>query len=232
MRADKKSAIKLRKSGKSYAEINKLLSIPKSTLSDWLKTSDWSNKIKKELAKKAQEKSTINLRQLNRIYRNNLEKIYKEARIEASKEFEYFKFHPLFIAGISIYWGEGDKTTKHLVRITNTDTAMIKLFIKFLVEVCGVQNKKIKAYILIYPDLNSNNCIGYWAKQSNLSIDNFNKCVTITGKHKSRRLPYGVCNITVSSSYLKEKINLWLKLLPKEFINNKYYKKEYYAGVV
>lgn len=228
MRKDKQETIQLRRLGKSYSEIKNILGVPKSTLSDWLRTTRWSNKIKYQLTKKAQKRSTIQLRKLNRIYRKNLERIYQEARIEAGEEFRKFKFHPLFIAGVSIYWGEGDKTTKHNIRISNTDPLMIRLFIKFLREVCGVPEERIRANVLLYPDLDQNKCKRFWVGKTGLSDKNFNKSVVIQGRHKTRRLPYGVCNINTSSSYLKQKMFVWLTLLPKEFIKNKYYKKGYY----
>ena len=125
MRKDKNEALKLRRRGKSYNEIRNQLRIPKSTLSGWLKKIHWSDKIKHKLTEKAKEKSTIRLCSLNKIYRRYLSKIYEEARIEAKQEFEYFKLHPLFVSGITIYWGEGDKLSRHQIRVGNTDPLMI-----------------------------------------------------------------------------------------------------------
>ena len=39
-------AVELRKIGKSYSEIHKLLEIPKSTLSSWFSNKDWSQEVK------------------------------------------------------------------------------------------------------------------------------------------------------------------------------------------
>lgn len=222
MRKDKSAALELRKSEKSYREIKKLLKIPKSTLSDWLRKVKWSQKIRQILVEQAKEKSTIRILKLNKIRGRQLEKICENARLEAQKEFEHFKLYPLFIAGVSIYWGEGDKSSRHQVRISNIDPAMIKLFVKFLREICGVAKKDIYAYILLYPDLDAEQCKKFWIKHSNLLDENFNKSIVIKGRHKTRRLKHGVCYIGVSSVYLKEKINIWLKLLPRKLINEKY----------
>lgn len=223
MRTDKIEALHLRKSGKSYQEIKELLSVPKSTLSDWLRDTSWSSKIKRILASKAKKQNTIRLHELNKIRKDHLARLYREARKEAKEEFEHFKFHPTFITGMAIYWGEGDKATKHVVRVANIDPLMIRLFVKFLREVCGVSKEKIRAHVLIYPDLDPIECRKFWINKSGLSASNFNKCVVIKGRHKTRRVPYGVCNIGVSSAYLKEKIFLWLALLPKELQRGSYY---------
>lgn len=226
MRDDKKEVVQLRRQGRSYNEIRETLGVPKSTLSDWLRDIKWSVTIKSNLSELAKEKSAVRIRYLNGIRGRHLAKIYREARSEAKKEFEIFKFHPTFISGVSIYWGEGDKATKHLIRVGNIDPLMIKLFVKFLREICGIPRGKIRSHVLLYPDLNPNKCSKYWIKQSGLPLESFNKYVVIQGRHKTRRLPYGVCYVTVSSAYLKEKMFVWLALLPKELIKGKYYMRE------
>ncbi|MBI5123978.1 MAG: hypothetical protein HZA72_00990, partial [Candidatus Omnitrophica bacterium] len=56
MRKDRDIAIKLRKQGKTYNEITTSLSIPKSTLSGWLKGLEISARIKNRLWTNAQKK--------------------------------------------------------------------------------------------------------------------------------------------------------------------------------
>lgn len=222
MRLDKERVMVLRKSGKSYNEINTLLGIPKSTLSEWLRNIRWSQRIKIQLSKRAVATNRVRIQRLNRLRHERLQRAYEQARKEAKEEFEEFKLYPLFIAGISIYWGEGDKTSKSALRVGNTDPLLIRLFVKFLRDVCGITKHKIRASVLLYPDLNQELCERFWIKNSGLSRMNFNKSVIIQGRHKTRRLPYGVCTVNVTSSYLKEKMMVWLKMLPKELIIGRY----------
>jgi len=160
---------------------------------------------------------------LNAIRGRHLTRVYGEARKEARKEFEHLKLHPLFIAGISIYWEEGDRASKNNVRLSNIDPAMIRLFVRFLRGVCGIPVKKLWAYLLIYPDLKESECKNFWIKRSGLSKNNFTKSITIQGKHKTKRIRYGVCTAGTSSTYLKEKLRVWLELLPKELARKEYY---------
>jgi hypothetical protein len=220
MRKDRKKAFKLRKQGKSYSEIKQFLGVPKSTLADWFSKTEWSTKLRETLSQKAKKGNIVRLQELNAIRGERLAKIYQKARNEAQKEFKKLKFYPLFIAGVAIYWGEGDKTSKYHLKIANTDPGMIKLFVKFLYKVCGVPKEKIRAHLLLYPDLNPDNCKDYWIQQSGLSNDNFTKSTVIQGKHKTRRVQYGVCNIGVNSTYLKEKMSIWLDSIAKEFAQN------------
>lgn len=226
MRKDKEEVLRLRKCGKSYNEICEIAKIPKSTLSAWLGSHDWSKNITKSLNDKHKGKNTVRIQYLNTVRKKHLECAYEEAKKEAREEFTGLRYHPLFIAGLMLYWGEGDKTTKHNVTLANTDPAMIRLFVNFLMHVCQIEKKKIRLHLLLYPDLDADKCKDYWKNQSGLEYGNFIKSTTIKGRHKTKRLPYGVCNVTVTSSYLKKKMYLWLDLMPKALLDKQYYRAD------
>lgn len=210
----------LRKLGKSYSEIARELSIPKSTLSAWFAKSEWSRTIKDEINTATQQRHTIRLVELNKIRGTHLEKLYTQARAEAREDFAVLKYHPAFVAGVMLYWGEGDKAALHRVSLTNTDPAMIKIFMIFLKNVCGIREEKIKAWLLLYPDLHEQTCKEYWINEAGLQNIAFNKSIIIKGRHKTKRLGYGVCTVLVPSRYFKEKMLLWISLFP-DMLNNK-----------
>ncbi|MEK7174321.1 MAG: helix-turn-helix domain-containing protein [Patescibacteria group bacterium] len=215
MRTERPRALLLRQKGRSYSEISKSLSVPKSTVADWLGKIPWSINVKEHLTQEARELQRVRIRTMNAVRGERLARLYAEAAEEARREFSALKRSPLFITGISLYWGEGDKASKHLVRLGNTDPIMMGIFVDFLKMTCNIPQSKIRAYILLYPDLDPKKCLSLWVRSSGLSRKNFNKSIIIQGRHKSRRVPYGVCSVTVNSSYLKVKINTWLQLLPK-----------------
>jgi len=223
MRKDKQKAIDLRKDGKSYAAILKQLHIPKSTLSGWFRDVDWSKAVRTKLASVAKIQSTRHLKELNKVRGAHLVRAYEEARREAREELADLRYNPLFIAGLMLYWGEGDKLTKHHVKLTNTDPKLIKLFLAFLTQACRIPVSKIKAHILLYPDLDDWLSKAYWVHETGLPKENFTKSTVITGKHKTRRLSFGICIVNVSSTYFKVKMLEWLTLLPDELMNQRYY---------
>lgn len=220
MRKDKEKAIYLRKSGKSYSEIKAELSVPMSTLSDWFRNQKWSNDIAIECANKSISASKTRLIHLNKIRGNHLKNAYEDAENEAKEDFVLLKYHPLFISGLMIYWGEGDKTSKYRVSIANTDSKMIKIFKIFLESICGIKNPK--SWLLLYPDLQSEICREYWISNSGLNKGYFTKDIYIKSRSKVRKLSYGVCNIGTTSAYLKRKILVWLELLSEDLIKEKY----------
>lgn len=227
MRKDKEKIFKLRKLGKSYQEIEKEMGVPRSTLSKWFGNQNWSNDISKRLIAKAQVGHSVRILELNKIRGDNLKKLYIQAESEAVEDFENLKYHPLFIAGLMIYWGEGNKASRNRCGIANTEPLMHGLFVQFLKNICNINQSKINAWILLYPDLNERECKKYWIENTGLSESNFHKSIVIKGKHKTNRLSYGVCSVGVSSAYLKHKIMKWIELLSKDLI-----KENYIAGMV
>ena len=226
MRKDKEKAIELRKLGKSYREIHAALKIPRATLSDWFSGLDWSEQLRQSLARSSAEKGGVRMIELNKVRGQHLARAYGAAEEEARVEFERLKYHPAFIAGVMLYWGEGTKSPKAGAQLANSDPEVMRLFYFFLRNICCIPEEKISGHLLLYPDLDEKLCRAYWSKQSGMPWERFTKSVRIQGRHRTRRLTWGICLMTVTSVYFKRKMLVWLDLLPKELM-----KREYYANI-
>ena len=219
MRKDKKTATILRNKGKSYSQISEILGIPKSTLSEWFSKEEWSLEIQLKLGEKNKILSKERIKGLNVTRQIKLEELYLRADEEAGEEFEKYKHNTLFISGIMLYWGEGDKKFKNgRVRIANTDPYLLKVFRNFLIKFGNYPLEKIQGWILLYPDLNSTSCLNYWATETGILKSNFIKSTLINGRHKVNRLSYGTCTIYVTNKYLKKKILKWIDLFRYELV--------------
>jgi len=112
----------------------------------------------------------------------------------------------LFGLGLGIYWGEGNKSDKHSVRVTNTDPKIILTFQKFLRVICNVLNDKMRYSLICFNDSSPETISKHWAKLIKIPIEKFGKIVQVppqgkgTYKHKSE---FGVCSINVSNIKLK-----------------------------
>ena len=215
---DKIKAFTLRKGGKSYGEISKLLKVNKSTISYWFKNIDWSRTIKTQLIERAKETSRKRLTHLNNLKKIKWDDYYLKAEKEAIKEFKQFKKDKLFITAISLYWGEGDKVFKNgIVRISNIDAKILQIFNDFLQKICRVKVEKIGVSMLLYPDLSPAKCLKFWSEGIKIPEDRFYKPTVVQGRHKTKRLGNGVCVVSVHDKYLKKKVLVWLELFSKEF---------------
>ena len=212
MRHDQPQAIALRKQGKTYREIENLMGISRSTLCDWFKNERWSKHIKKANTEKQIKISIERLKKLHEGRRLMLEKKYRQVEEDAVKEFEIYKNDPLFMAGLMLYAGEGDKTSRNLTRMSNSEFYLHLAFIRFSERFLNIGREKIKVWLLLYPDHNIEECLDVWSKKLQISKLNFNKSQVILGRSKLKKLQYGVGNSIISSTSLKKKMMKWLEL--------------------
>lgn len=218
MRHDKQAAFELRRDGKSYKTISRELGIPLGTLAGWFKDMPWSRDIGDRLGRTESLSFPDKLKKIVAANKKRWIEWHESARNEAVVEFTELKNNPLFLAGLMLYWGEGDKSSKNSnVKFANTDPGMIRLYCLFLKKALNVPEHRIKIWLLLYPDLVENVQKNFWSRAIGIPLNQFNKSVYITGRHPIKRLSYGVCNVTVSSGQLKDKVIKWLELYQHYF---------------
>lgn len=210
----KSNAFTLRKQGKSFSEIASILQISKSTLSLWFRNETFSKNIGKRLSKISQTESRSRLIKLNQFRREKLLDTYQTERENARKEFLTLHKKPLFLIGIALYWGEGDKVFKNgQVRVSNVDPRVISIFYEFLYKICKIPKHKIYGHLLLYPDLSAKICLKFWSEHGRIPIEKFSKPVVIQGRSKRSKTKYGVCTVQVGNKRLKAKILEWIDIL-------------------
>ena len=217
MRKDKEKATELRRLGISYKQIGRELGIPIGTLAGWFKNEPWSIEIRDRLASTESLAYPEKLKRLIDVVKQKHAILHESYRKEARDEFTILKKDHLFIAGVMLYWGEGDKKVENSqVKLSNSEPGMIKVFYLFLIEVMKIPSEKIKINLLLYPDLADMPLRNLWSIATGIPLSQFKKSVYIQGRHPAKRLSYGVGNIRVGSRKYKEKILEWIKLYEKE----------------
>lgn len=222
MRKDKEKAYELRRLGKSYKQIRTELGIPIATLSDWFKNESWSYEIKNRLVSEASLSNPKKIKLMVKATKEKWQKIHQLWQQEAVKEFKKLKNNDLFIAGLMLYWGEGDKKLENCqVALSNSDPHLIRLFYLFLTKTVNILPEKIRISLILYPDLIDKVQKNLWSKATKIPLERFIRSTTIQGRHPTKRNSYGVCIVRVNSRQLKEKIIKWLEL-SQQYFNIKY----------
>lgn len=209
-------AVQFRKRGFTYSEIAKIVDVSVSTISLWLSKKAFSKKIRDENFKRAAKDNIKRMRLINKTRNAERTIRYAEADASAETEYKHYKSDPLFVAGLMLYVGEGDKTTSHLIRIANADIAIHRIFISFAKTYLGVPQEKFRFWILLYPDLSEKVCVQKWSKELKLTKTNFHKNQVIEGKSLKRTLHHGVGNTIIGGTVLKRKLMKWIELSLKE----------------
>jgi len=128
---------------------------------------------------------------------------FKIKKLKSQKDIE------LFNLGIGLFLGEGTKKNKFKVVLTNSDPKIIKLFLAFLKNICGVKEDKIKAALNVFDDINLQEALNFWQKETGIPQSRFVKTIVRkskdgTYKNKSK---YGTITIYVSNIKLKQLID-------------------------
>jgi len=219
MRKDKQKAIALRKKGNSYAQINKILGVPKSTLSYWLKDTKLSESAKKKVSNRVYEKSIKALIRRNikqtQVAQEKAEKIQKQSKVEVLK----LKSNRLFIIGVCLYWAEGYKKGAYGskwkgVDFANSDPEMINIMMTFFRKICKVKEDKFKIQIIAHKNVNFHKAIQYWSKVTSISKNQFFKTsysINSKSKRKNNTLPHGTIHIRINNVELFHKIIGWIE---------------------
>lgn len=192
--------------------------MPRSTLSNWFSGLDWSQELKSKLTEKARYTSKRRFLRVTRQRSKYWEGRKRSSREEAKTAFPSLLKDPLFISGISIYWGEGDsKLSNGNLRISNTDPKMIIVFLRFLRETLTIANEKIRIGIILYPDLDEGDCLDFWQKETRVPRCQFHKTQFITGRHPTKRSERGICMVSVCDRMIKEKVGTWIEMLGERY---------------
>ena len=142
------------------------------------------------------------------------EKYLREARMV----YEENKNNPLFVAGISLYWGEGEKVNKGRVSLINTDSGLLQVEINFFRKILKIPESKLRAAVFIYSDIDESAALNYWSNEIRLPRDQFIKTQILPSRSilTKRKVTNGICNIYYSSVEFSIKMKEWIKLLANE----------------
>ena len=212
MRRDKERIFQLRKEGRTYREIQRDTGVSRATLSLWFKDQDWSRHLSLEHSKKNLGASKERMERMNIVRKLKLQYQYALAEKEAQEEYETYKKDPLFWAGLMLYAGEGDRKSKELVRISNTDFYIHRIFVNFAKKYLKIPENGFRFGLILYEDNNEDVCKEVWSKELPISSLIFHKTQVIKGREKLKRLQYGVGMSIISSTVAKRKILKWLSL--------------------
>lgn len=211
---ERKRAIKLRKNGYSYSEILKEIPVAKSTLSSWLRSVGLSKRQRQRLTEK---KLAAALRgaKAKKDYRLA---ITKEIKQKAKNKIGQLSDRELWLIGIALYWAEGTKQKENNVsqevKFSNSDPAMIKVFLKWLRDICKVSNSDINFRIALHETAKNRvrKVRKYWSDITGFSIDNFQKIDWKKHRVNTKRKNIGEKYFGVLHIYIRKSTNLNRKI--------------------
>lgn len=209
----KLQAQRLRKKGLSYSEIQKIVTIPKSTLSGWCRdialTEEQALRLFKNKLKGSARGRIIGAK---RVQAKRLKQI-ADMLVEGKNEVGELSRRDRFLAGVAFYAAEGGKTRS--VQFANSDPLMIEFMMRWYREFCRVPESKFRGAIWIHENLDPDKAKTYWSRLTKIPEKQFHKTYIATDKVNSRKIrknkhEFGVFSIRFSNTKIHRKIMGWI----------------------
>ena len=121
----------------------------------------------------------------------------------------------LKVAGLMLWVTEGSLKNKDAVYTSNSDHALIKLFVEFLLRICRVDQSKLRLGVMYYPDMDmSIDAVReFWKQVTGLPDEQIN-IHTYRATHDYRaKSRYGTATLAVSNIKLRAVMEQWLNEL-------------------
>jgi len=172
----KKEARKLRRKGESIKKIAKKLNISPASVHKWCQDIILTSVQRKKLDQKVFKALQKGRRKVAQNQRQKRLKEIKELKIKGIEEIGRLGKREFFLAGVALYWAEGFKKDSRL-GFANSDPNMVKFFLKWLIESCGVPEEDIRLRVGL--NISHKNRIKevekYWSKLTGIPFSQFQK---------------------------------------------------------
>ena len=221
MRQDRQKAISLRKRGKSYNEISRILNISKGTLSLWLRNVKMPPEIEKKFWDKTRKGWAESIIRFNRQRIARARERGENIQLAAAKKIKNLTKKDLLLIGSVLYWAEGSMRSRWRVGFANSDPDMIKIVMRFFREICCIDEEKFNAKVHLHPNIKENKAVNFWSKVSGIPKNQFTPSQTQISKSSKKRrnphqLPYGTLHLSIHSVDMANQIKGWILGVSKQ----------------
>lgn len=171
----------LRQHGYSIPEISRECSLPKSTVSRYVK----EVKILPDYYQR-----WLTRRNASKIMS---EKNWQAATAKAMLMIDGISKKELVLIVAMLYWAEGSKRD---LCFSNSDPRMIRIFVSIIRDVFNVSESDIIVSLRIYNNLQKQSCLQYWSDVTGLELNEHTSVDVLVGS-KEGKLQYGMCRVRV-----------------------------------
>lgn len=212
---NKQKIQKLRQQGLSYREIERITKTSKSTISKYCKNIELTKTQINHLLKNQSNgltRASILGAKSNRSKRKKQE---KDLLNQGISQIGNLSKRDKFIAGISLYQGEGSKTG-NAVEFTNSNPETIKFMTNWFDEFCEISTDKLKFSLWLHDNLDESKAISFWCNFLNIKRSQFGKTYFAKNKTDSQKIrknihQFGIIKIRFYNSAKLRLILGWIK---------------------
>ncbi|MBI2278544.1 MAG: hypothetical protein HYU81_00550 [Candidatus Brennerbacteria bacterium] len=163
-------AVELRRRGYSVKEITRQLGVAQSSVSLWVRDILLSDAAKARLLKRIKVGQFISAENKKARTRETEERYFREALKEIRGRPDYTK-----ILCAMIYWCEGTKNVKTGLTFTNSDSSLVKVFLRLLRKSFKLDEAKFRPCIHIHSYHSAGKQLDFWSQVTNIDKSQFIK---------------------------------------------------------
>lgn len=210
---DRRKAIELRLAGQTYSSIRTQLNVNKSTLSDWLKNIQLSREQLEKISSDTIARRVETYINTTRIRRKKISETFYQGQ---KKKLLPLSKRDFLIAGLFLYLGEGAKSDRSRIQITNSDPAIIRFSIFWINKILGIPKDRLKVQLHLYKDMNIENEIKFWLNETDLNREQvikpyIKKTSSLKINHPS--FGHGTCSVYCHNAKLKDEFMAGIRVV-------------------
>ena len=142
----------------------------------------------------------------------NRERRRERWRAEAVSLWEEWRHDPLFVLGVGLYWGEGDKSSNKRLALSNSDANLLRVWLRW----CGrfMPGVRLNFSLSIHDNCDVEAARAFWKRELGIEVTWVSVAVSRASKRKRNTLPHGTLAISLGRGSLEGyvKMMVWLEL--------------------
>ncbi len=216
---EQNNARQLRRKGKSIKEIAKKIGVSKSSVSIWCRDIELTTSQVARLHDNMVSGSYVGRMKGARIQKARKEEKIKHYLSSGLKDIKELTERELFVGGLCLYWGEGNKKTGG-VRFCNSDPGIIKFIVKWFKQSLKISSDRFCLYVNInrIHKGREKEVKRFWVNLTGIQAIQFRRVILIKSKNKkiyeNFRNHYGTLDLRIlKSTDLLYQIRGWLRAL-------------------
>jgi predicted transcriptional regulator len=170
----REEALRLRREGRSYREIEEMLGVSRSSVSLWLRDEPLAEEHRRALEERRRAAYLRQAASVRAASRARHERLIQEAAAEIGT----LSRRELFLAGVVAYWAEGSKTKPWGPRCSasfiNSDPGMIRLFIEWA-NLVGIPFHDLSFRLSIHESADLTAAHAFWSRVVGISPHQFQR---------------------------------------------------------
>ena len=126
----------------------------------------------------------------------------------------------LYVSGLFLYLGEGNKVSKNTISVSNSDPSVLKFVKHWFINSLKVSDSKIRMQLHLYSDMNVDKEIKFWLSELSMKRQSLAKPYikkSLRSDIDQKGWGHGTCSLLVHDTCLKENLLMAIRAITDSY---------------